>query len=172
MISPTHAHAVFAEYSPQTKPMKPGMNTRVFNRTEAMADVGIALEEGTGIITLAPGVYHITGFSAVVYFTGKEPSEMVSTRSPANGGYCRLRKVDPSVSLPDDASSNETAIVVGSATTANAVPSLFETYLTVEKETQILVEHQSGHTVTDIHLQVYTENSPWHILARICIRRL
>ncbi len=161
------AYAVFAEHSPVSKRMQPGMNTRVFNKVEVNVGDAIRLDERTGVITLAPGTYHITGFSATVYYTGKEPPEMISTRDPANGGYCRLwdRK-------ETDLRNNGRAIVVGSASTANAVPSLVEAYFTTAEPAEIIMEHQSGSSVKDVYLQVHTMNSPWHVFARICIRRL
>lgn len=166
----TQAYAVFAEYSPATKPMVPGFNVRVFNKTEALSGNEIRLEDGTGIITLAPGTYHMTGFSATVYYTGNEPRESIEIRSPSNAGYCRLRNVDlPTVDGP---ASNATAICVGSATSANAVPSLVDTYFHSDVQARVVLEHQCGHAVKDVHLQVYVENSVWHVFARLAIRRV
>src|SRR4051812_34050737 len=113
-MTQAHAYAVFAEHSPTSKPMQPGMNTRVFNRTEVTVGDAIRLDENTGVITLAPGTSHITGFSATVYYTGTEPPEMISNRDPSNGGYCRIwnRK-------ETDVRNNARALVGGSASTAN-----------------------------------------------------
>lgn len=51
-------------------------------------------------------------------------------------------------------------------------PSLFEADYTAEKEIQFILEHQMGHAPQKIYLRVYTENSKWHVLARIAIRRI
>lgn len=160
-------YAVFAEYSPTIKPMKPGMNTRVFNCIEARsADGAIQLDETTGMVTLPPGTYHVTGFSTTVYYTGDEPPEMVEPRSPANGGYCRLRRAEE---LPEDRNAG---FAFGSISTANAVPSLVETYFTAVDEARIVMEHQSGGNTKDIYLQVYSGGSAAHVFARLSIRRL
>jgi hypothetical protein len=165
-----HSYAIFSELSLTSKPMQPGMNARVFNTTEATFGDGIQLDLQTGIITLEPGTYHITGFSAAVYFTGDEPAEMMWTKSPAAAGYCRLRDADKQ--MPDSADSNKESIVVGNACAANAVPSLIETFFHVEKRTRIVLEHQCGHDPKGVYLQVYAQNSPWHVFARICIRSI
>jgi hypothetical protein len=94
-MSDAPCYAVFSEFSPTLKPMQPGMNTRVFNHVDAhSSDGAIDLDESTGVITLAPGTYHMTGFSTTIYYTGKEPPGTVEPRSPANGGYCRLRRAE------------------------------------------------------------------------------
>jgi len=68
--------------------------------------------------------------------------------------------------------SDPSVICVGSACTANMTPSLFEAYLTTEDKVQILLEHQSGSDPAEIYLRVQTQNSKWHVFARIAIRRL
>jgi hypothetical protein len=160
-----HTYAVFAEHSPTTKLMQPGMNTRVFNQVEAQAGTGIDLDMNTGAITLAPGTYHITGFSSTAYAT-VEPPEMVATRAPANGGYCRLRLTTES------AEDRDAGFVFGGISTANVVPSLVETYFTAPEETSFVMEHQCGSNVQDVCLQSDAGGSTRHVFARICIRRL
>jgi hypothetical protein len=163
-----HCYAVFAEHSPETKRVQPGMNTRVFNRTEAQSpDKTIQRDEETGVITLPPGTYHIIGFSTTVYSPGGEPPEMVATQAPfSNGGYCRLRREEES------ATNHDAGFAYGSICTANAVPSLIETYFTTANEARIVMEHQSGSDPKDIYMQVYSNNSSLHVFARISIRRL
>lgn len=166
-MSDAPCYAVFSEYSPTLKPMRPGMNTRVLNRVEARsADGAIQLDESTGTITLPPGTYHITGFSTTVYYTGNEPPEMVEPRSPAAGGYCRLRREE------EGAEDHEAGFVMGSICTANAVPSLVDTYFTTAEEARIVMEHQCGANVKDVYLQVYSNGSSAHVFARLSIRRL
>ena len=164
-MSEANCYAIFSEFSPTTKMMKPGMNTRVFNVVEAHSGRDIGLEMGTGVITLAPGTYHITGFSTVAYANDEGP-EMVAIRSPANGGYCRLRKTSDSAEDPD------AGIVFGSISNANVVPSIIEAYFTTVVEAKIWMEHQCGHDVSLVCLESNAGGSAKHVFARICIRRL
>ncbi|WP_164002363.1 hypothetical protein [Pyxidicoccus caerfyrddinensis] len=171
-VSYSRSFAVFSEDSPETKKMEVGgMHTRVFTRVEARSpDNAIQLDLATGIITLPPGTYHITGFSMTAFLTGEEPSGMMATKKFANGGYCRLRHAG---GVAEDI-PNEDAIVVGSISTPNAIPSLIETYFTTNVDARILMEHQSGNTdqVADVVLRANPNESPWHIFARICISRV
>ena len=89
-------HAIFTEFSPESKLLKAGWNTRVFTHTDARRGNGIQCDFVTGIITLAPGSYHFTGVSVVAYMSGGEPAEMTTVRAPASAGYCRLRTVGSS----------------------------------------------------------------------------
>ena len=84
-------HAIFTEFSPESKLLKAGWNTRVFTHTDARRGNGIRCDFVTGIITLAPGSYHFTGVSVVAYMSGGEPAEMTTVRAPASAGYCRLK---------------------------------------------------------------------------------
>src|SRR5262245_48169086 len=84
-------YAVFTEMSPESKLLKAGWNTRVFTDTDARNGNAIQCDFATGIVTVAPGVYHISGMSVVTYNTGGEPPEMATVRAPASAGYCRLR---------------------------------------------------------------------------------
>src|SRR5688572_15694337 len=89
------AFAVFTEFSPDNKGLKPGWNRRVFTDVTARRGDAIQCDLTSGLITLAPGTYRLTGFSTVAYNTGGEPPEMATVRSPASAGYCRLRWYDP-----------------------------------------------------------------------------
>ena len=55
-------YAIYAEYSPDSKKMKEGWNRRAFTHVEAQSGDRIGLHRVTGVITLAPGTYHMTGF--------------------------------------------------------------------------------------------------------------
>ncbi|MGA7490080.1 MAG: hypothetical protein WBW74_24420, partial [Xanthobacteraceae bacterium] len=88
-------YAVFSEFSPDNKAMSPCFNTRVFTDIDSQRGNSIRCDFKTGAITLAPGSYHITGFSMSTYNSGSEPPEMTTVRSPAAAGYCRLRTYDP-----------------------------------------------------------------------------
>jgi hypothetical protein len=170
-------YAVFTELSPASKLMTPGWNRRIFTDTDARKGNAIQCDFTTGIVTLAPGAYHITGLSMVAYNTGQEPPEAATIRAPAAAGYCRLRAFDPGV-VEDPANlrkldnDHPSVICIGSPSTANLVPSLYETFYETDKTAQILLEHQSGSKPDQIYLRVFVQNSKWHAFARISIRGL
>jgi hypothetical protein len=167
-------YAVFTEMSPESKPLKAGWNTRVFTDTDARNGNAIQCDFATGIVTVAPGLYHISGMSIVTYNTGGEPPEMATVRAPASAGYCRLRLVGSTPDNPEEIKNEHPSVkCIGSGATANMGPSLFETYLTTTAPaTRMLLEHQAGSNPEQIYLRVYTQNSKWHVQARISIRRL
>ena len=171
-------YAVFTELSPDSKPMLPGWNRRVFTDTDARRGNAIQCDFATGIVTLAPGTYHITALSMVAYTTGTEPPETTTIRSPASAGYCRLRVFDPAAEVVGPGSVRETPngdpaiLCIGSPSTANLTPSLLETFYETDKTAQILLEHQSGSNPDQIYLRVFVGNSKWHAFARISIRGL
>jgi hypothetical protein len=172
-----HEYAVFTEFSPVSKPMVPGWNSRVFTDTDARKGNAIQCDFATGIVTLAPGLYHITGLSMVAYTTGTEPPETTTIRAPASAGYCRLRTVEPgspaqSTGLRELPNSDPSIICIGSPSTANLAASLFETFYETDNPAQILLEHQSGSNPEQIYLRVFVQNSRWHAFARISIRGL
>jgi hypothetical protein len=176
-MSSSTEYAVFTEFSPDTKPTKPGWNRRVFTDTDARKGTAIQCDFTTGILTLAPGAYQISGLSMVAYFTSNDPPETIVTRSPASAGYCRLRSFDPDAAvdpanLRELPNSDPRIICIGSPSTANLVPSLFETVFETDKPAQILLEHQSGSKPEQIYLRVFVQNSKWHAFARISIRGL
>lgn len=170
-------YAVFTELSPASKLMTPGWNRRIFTDTDARKGNAIQCDLTTGIVTLAPGAYRITGFSMVAYLTGNEPPETTTVRALASAGYCRLRIFDPalvenSASLRELPNDHPSVICIGSPSTANLVPSLFETFYETDKTAQMLLEHQSGSKPDQIYLRVFVQNSKWHAFARISIRGL
>jgi hypothetical protein len=165
--------AVYAEYSDVKKPMAlypapvGGWNIRVFNRQEVQKGQSIRLEEKTGTVILAPGLYHITAISEVAYDDpATEPAGTMLTKLRPYGGYCRLRY------LADAGSRNEKAIAIGTIGNANSQPSLIDTYLEVKDEAKIVLEHQVGDKLEGIYLQLYVANSSWHVFARISIRKV
>ena len=173
---PAPEYAIFTELSPDSKLMKDGWNTRVFTNTDAQKGSGITCDLTTGILTLAPGIYHIAGLSMVAYATGGEPPEMTTIRAPASAGYCRLRSFDPdrvlAPGLRGIENDDPSIISIGSPSTANLTPSLLEAYYETDKPAQIILEHQSGSHPEQIYLRVYVENSKWHAMARLSIRRI
>jgi hypothetical protein len=166
--------AVYAEHSDSKKPMtidpslpeqQSGWNIRVFNRTEVRRATSIHLEHDTGIVTLGPGLYHITGMSAVTYDDLASPGKVTTDCEPF-AGYCRLRYADK------PACTNEEAIAIGTMSTANMLPSTFETWLEVKDHARIVLEHQVGANVEHIYLQGIWANSSWHVFARIAIQKI
>lgn len=169
--------AVFTELSPDTKPMKPGWNRRMFTNTDVRKGDSIQCDFATGIVTLAPGTYHLSGMSIVTYHTGKEPAETTTIKAPAaSAGYCRLRTVEPGdkaevTSLRGIDNGNPSVICVGSTSTANMGPSVFDAFFETGRTAQLVLEHQSGDKPDQIYLRVFAENSKWHALARLSVRR-
>ncbi len=172
--TPASDYAVFTEFSPESKPAKGGWNTRVFTDTDVRKGTAIQCDLSTGVVTVAPGLYHITGMSITPYFSVTEPPEMTTIRAPASAGYCRLRTYDPSFVVPAGMrgipNEDPSVICIGSPASANLTPSLVDTYFEAEKSTQIILEHQSGSNPSQIYLRVYSENSRWHAMARLSIR--
>ncbi len=139
-MPPTPDYAVFTEFSPDNKQMKPG-------------------------------------WTMVAYNSGGEPPEMTTIRAPASAGYCRLRTVDPDVGVESTDlhaldNGDPTVICIGSPSSANLVPSLFESFYETDKTARIVLEHQSGTKPEQIYLRVFVQNSKWHAFARISIRGL
>jgi hypothetical protein len=161
--------AVFAEHSDTRKPILPGWNVRVFNRTEAQQGSGIRRDPASGVISLGPGVYHVTGSSQVTYNDLTEHPEEPgwNTEPIPNGGYCRLCYADNHGGTV----GNQDAIAVGTISSANMLPSLIETWLDVPRGAEIVLEHQVGDLVKDIYLQDNAVHSTWHVFARVAIAR-
>jgi len=101
---------------------------------------------------------------------------MTTVRAPASAGYARLRSlgakavVNPGMRDIDNA--DPSVICIGSTCTANLASSLVEAYYETDKTAHILLEHQSGSNPEQIYLRVFVQNSKWHVMARINIRRL
>jgi len=167
-------YAVFTELSPESKLLKGGWNTRVFTNTDSRKGNAIQCDFATGIVTVAPGVYHIGGMSIVAYNSGGEPPEMTTIRAPASAGYCRLRTLGSSLDpgMRDVGNEDPSVICLGSPASANLTPSLFETYFETDRPARMILEHQAGSNPEQIYLRVFTQNSKWHVMARIGIRKI
>lgn len=163
--------AVYAEHSDSQKPVEKGWNARVFNRTEMEIGSSIRRADETGVISLGPGVYHITGSSQVTYddLAPHPRTGGWNTEARPNGGYCRLRHAS---ALPPADIGNEDAIVVGTISNANMLPSLIDAYLDVPHRADLVLEHQVGDDVAGIYLQDNAAGSKWHVFARIAIHRV
>jgi hypothetical protein len=163
--------AVYAEHSDSQKTVEPGWNARVFNRTEMELGSSIRRAKETGVITLGPGVYHITGSSQVTY-NDLAPHPRTggwNTEARPSAGYCRLRHAS---TKPPALIGNEKVIVVGTISNANMLPSLIDAYLDVPHQAELVLEHQVGEDVAGIYLQDNAAHSPWHVFARIAIHRV
>jgi len=140
-------HAIFTEFSPESKLLKAGWNTRIFTHADARKGNRIQCDFVTGIVTLAPGSYHFNGVSVVPYMSGGEPAEMTTVRAPASAGYCRLRTVGPSrvlnPGMRDVDNADPSVICIGSPSTANLTASLFQAYMETDKTVEMVLEHQS-----------------------------
>jgi hypothetical protein len=169
-------YAVFTEFSPESKLLKGGWNTRVFTSTDSLKGDAIQCDFATGIVTIAPGVYHMTGMSIVAHNSGGEPPEMTTIRAPAAAGYCRLRKlgsdaiIDPG--MLDISNDDPSVICVGSPSSANLSPSLFEAYFETDRPARMVLEHQAGSNPQQVHLRVFIQSSKWHAAARIGIWKI
>ena len=167
---------MLTELSPESKLLKGGWNTRVFTHTDARQGDAIQCDFATGIVTVTPGIYHIGGMSIAAYSSGDEPPEMATIRAPASAGYCRLRTlgskpiVDPG--MRDISNDDPSVLCVGSVATANLTPSLFEAYFETDRPARMVLEHQAGSNPDQIYLRVFTQNSKWHAMARIGIRKI
>src|SRR5438045_2093362 len=112
--------------------MRSGLNRRMFNKIEAQAGPDIYLNPD-GAITLMPGTYRLTGYSAVTMQTTMAAPQ-VTNNYP---GYCLV--------YPKDAESSghdllEQVIAVGSgATSEELTPSMFDAFYTCDKKTDICV---------------------------------
>jgi hypothetical protein len=168
-------YAVFTEFSPTDKLMAPGWNRRIFTDTDARKGDSIKCDFATGVVTLAPGAYHLTGMSMVSY--ASVPPEMTTIRAPASAGYCRLRVFDPlavvdSTNLKAIDNGDRSVICIGSPSTPNLAPSLFDSYYETDKTAQIVLEHQSGTAPQQVYLRVFVGNSKWHAFARMTVQKL
>jgi len=101
---------------------------------------------------------------------------MATIRAPASAGYCRRRALGPNPivdpGMRDIGNDDPSVLCVGSTSTANLTPSLFEAYFETNKPARMLLEHQSGSNPEEIYLRVFTQSSKWHAMARISIRKL
>jgi hypothetical protein len=162
----SHEFAVYSEYSDSNKPMQPEANPRVFNRVEVQSGECIGLDQNTGVVTLRPGAYHITASSLVTpYYPATDIDGRVTDDPRPLGAYCRLR-------YRDKPNREDTPIAIGTVSTINMLPSLIDTYLQVDHDAEIVLDHQAGADVENLYLQVTVGDSSWHVFARISIHRL
>jgi hypothetical protein len=170
--SPTadRSYAIYAEFAKDANIlMKPGLNRRVFNTTEAQHGSKIQLAKD-GSITLQPGTYRLTGFSSVTMQNGfAAPASSHDLNYP---GYALVYPREFETSDP-----LRHAIGIGSAGSAlDASPSLVDLVFTCPKVTQVCVGHQSGEELNgEVYLSVYDVDgmkSPFHVFARVAIFEL
>lgn len=159
-------YAVYEEHSPDTRPMEPGANLRLLDRVIAQSGDAIQLDPETGVVSLKPGTYRISGASVVTYFDAEADTDgRVSAQIRPNASYAMLLH-------PGEASRDDEPLALGTVATANMDPSLIDTILTFDADTQIVLMHQAGRDVDGIFLRVYVDNSDKHVMARLIIQRL
>ena len=163
--------AVYAEHSLDKVPAISDWSLRKFNTVEFQRGTDIQLDHETGVITLKPGIYHVTSHSTMTYIAEENMgAEGWPSKEYPNAGYSRIRYADN----PD--CINEEALVVGSINNANLIPSLIDTYLEFKTTSQIILEHQMGHNLEGIYLSDNTRGemdpSRWRIFARITFRKV
>jgi hypothetical protein len=59
-----------------------------------------------------------------------------------------------------------------SPSSANLTPRLFEAYFETDRPARMILEHQAGSNPEQIYLRVFIQNSKWHAMARIGIRKI
>jgi hypothetical protein len=164
--------AIYAEYARDAnKPMKNGLNRRVFNKREAQQGRDITLNSD-GCFTLAPGTYRLTGFSAVTMQTTMGPP------SYPNGmnypGYCMVYPQSVERAAQNDVL--KAAIAIGSGATSGEIsPSLFDAIHEFTSRTNVCVGHQAGELKDPIYLSIYDVGgikSDYHVMARVSITKL
>ena len=164
------SYAIYGEYAAgANKPMQNGLNRRVFNRIEAQSGPDIHLNPD-GSITLMPGTYRLTGFSAVTMQTSMAPPQVTSNYP----GYCMVYPKDVEKSGHEVIAQS---IAIGSgATSSELEASLFDAIHTFDRKTDICVGHQSGDDLQgQVWLSIYTVGgvpSDYHLMARIAITKL
>jgi hypothetical protein len=157
--APKPQYAVYAEHSLSNDAMVPGWNARVFNTREVQEGQSISLDEKTGVVTLEAGLYQITANSLVNYYDMANLTTIPMSLTPA-AGYARLRYLadaTPPAAIPTvDVinASNAKALSVGTGNKPNGIPSFMETFLIVDNEAKLGVEHQVGDQAKDLYLQV------------------
>lgn len=164
-------YAVYAEFARDSnKLMKPNLNRRIFNVTEAQSGTDIRLEND-GSITLQPGTYHIQGFSMVTMQATFAPPVIKNNNNYP--GYCLLypKKYET------DTTILKHQICTGSPGTAyDTAPSLVDVVYTCEKETTICLGHQSGADLhNEVFISVYSVDgipSMYHVFARLAINKM
>jgi len=165
------SYAVFAEYARDSnKLMKPNLNRRVFNVTEAQSGTDIKLEKD-GSVTLQPGTYHIQGFSMVTMQANFAPPAMKTNNNYP--GYCLIYPKQ----YENDTTILNHQICIGSPGTAyDTAPSLVDVIYTCEKETTICLGHQSGAELhNEVYISVYSVDgipSMYHVFARLVINKM
>jgi hypothetical protein len=163
------SYAIFADFAKANVLMKNGLNRRLFNTTEALHGANITLNPD-GSVTLQPGTYRLSGFSAVTMAVTFAPP--VPKNNDNYPGYCLL--------YPKEFESTDTlkhVVCIGSPATAlDFGPSLFDCVFTCQAPATLCLGHQSGENLHDeVYLDVYEVAgipSPFHLFARLAVFQL
>jgi len=164
--------AIYAEYARDAnKPMKSGLNRRVFNQREAQIGHDITLKSD-GCFTLLPGTYRLTGYSAVTMQTTMAPPKYPHDINYP--GYCMVYPESMESAPQDDIL--KAAIAIGSGATSGEIyPSLFDAIHHFPSKTDVCVGHQSGKLEDPLYLSIYDVGgvpSDYHVMARVSITKL
>ena len=164
--------AIYAEYARvANKPMKSGLNRRVFNKREAQHGHDITLKSD-GCFTLLPGTYRLTGFSAVTMQTTMAPPKYPHDMNYP--GYCMV--YPESVESAPQNDILKAVIAIGSGATSGEIyPSLFDAVHEFASKTDVCVGHQAGELYDPLYLSIYDvggTTSDYHVMARVSITKL
>jgi hypothetical protein len=164
--------AIYGEYARDAnKPMKSGLNRRVFNKVEAQHGHDITLNSD-GCFTLLPGTYRLTGFSAVTMQTTMGPPSYPHNLNYP--GYCMVYPESVESAAQDEVL--EAAIAIGSGATSGEIyPSLFDAIHKFTSKTDVCVGHQAGELEDPLYLSIYDvggTKSDYHVMARVSITKL
>src|SRR5438045_448064 len=164
--------AIYAEYARDAnKPMKNGLNRRVFNKREAEYGHEIMLKSD-GCFTVLPGTYRLTGFSAVTMQTTMAPPSYPHNLNYP--GYCMVYPESAESAAQDEIL--KAAIAIGSGATSGEIyPSLFDAIHTFPSKTDVCVGHQAGELQDPLYLSIYdvgATKSDYHGMPRLSITKL
>jgi len=164
--------AVYAEYARDAnKPLKNGLNRRIFNVREAQYGSDITLKSD-GCFTVLPGTYRLAGFSAVTMQTTMSPPKYPHDLNYP--GYCMVYPQSVESAAQNDVLN--AAIVIGSGATSGEIyPSLFDTIHTFTSKSDVCVGHQAGALEDPLYLSIYDvggTKSDYHVMARVSITKL
>ena len=169
-MTTNNQYAIFLEYAKnESVPVDAGPNLRIFNDIEIPPHVDGIKYDGEGTIVVRPGCYRISATSIVTYLYD-ESAATVITKEFSNAGYCSLIEKGAVVTGPDDA---ENALAMGTVSHASAMPSIIETILNFEDETELQLIHQAGReNLENIYLQAADGISKTRLFARLVITQL
>lgn len=158
------AYAVFTDFAKERITMKGGTNVRKFNDVKQHGGDFISYDSNTGYVLLAPGTYHITGYSITTfgYLLSKEKQAAVHSAP----GYAFLWDVE----------ANKIALTGSMQDPMYALTSQLDNVLEVTTPTHFFLGHQNGDAdlvagvvMDDYDASVTTSTN--HIFGQLIIER-